>query len=150
MKFVMMFIDILCPAAASERRPQPVRGPGGGFGGTQRHVEVGDGLQRELGHGGGHGGVSAAGPGLRQPCLPGASPLPPVPVLQIFGRVGAAGGGGKLFYSKYKPQTTAFSFEAIAGGTLRVKNSLHNSNWGEPRAEGACFQAQLSWEVRLP
>lgn len=60
-------------------------------------------------------------------------------MFQIWGRAGAAGRGGKLYFEKYKPQTTAFSFKAVAGGTLRVKNSLRNSNWGESRAEGAAL-----------
>ncbi|CAF87378.1 unnamed protein product, partial [Tetraodon nigroviridis] len=48
---------------APERRQEPLRGPGGGPGGQERLAGVGDGVQRRLGHHGGHGGLPAAGPG---------------------------------------------------------------------------------------
>lgn len=59
------------PAAAPERRQEPLRGPRGGSDGAQRLAAVGDGVQRRLGNHGGHGGVPAAGPGLRQQLFSG-------------------------------------------------------------------------------
>lgn len=48
-------------AGAVSGRPQLLRGPSGGAGGLQ----VGHGVQHRLDHQGGHGGVQAAGAGLR-------------------------------------------------------------------------------------
>lgn len=50
----------ICAGAVSGR-PQLLRGPSGGAGGLQ----VGHGVQHRLEHQGGHGGVQAAGAGLR-------------------------------------------------------------------------------------
>lgn len=51
-------------AGAVSGRPQLLRGPCGGAGGLQ----VGHGVQHRLDHQGGHGGVQAAGAGLRHAC----------------------------------------------------------------------------------
>lgn len=60
-----------CAAAASERRPDSLRGPRGGSDGEERFSGVGHGVQRGLGNHGGHGGLSPAGPGLCQQRLSG-------------------------------------------------------------------------------
>lgn len=69
-----MGFGFFCPTAAPGWWSQPIRGPGGGAGGTQWHAALGHGLQPGMEHRGGHGGVQAAGAGLCQPCLPGGSP----------------------------------------------------------------------------
>lgn len=61
----------LLSTAAPERGPKSLRGPRGGAGGEERVPRVGDSVRRKLGHRGGHGGLPAAGPGLRQQRLPG-------------------------------------------------------------------------------
>lgn len=62
---------VLPPAAAPAWRQEPLRGPRGGSDGQERLAGVGDGVQRRLGNHGGHGGLSAAGPGLCQQLFPG-------------------------------------------------------------------------------
>lgn len=61
----------LLSTAAPERGPKSLRGPRGGAGGEERVPRVGDSVRQKLGHRGGHGGLPAAGPGLRQQRLPG-------------------------------------------------------------------------------
>lgn len=51
-------------ADSDSRRPEQVRGPGGGSG----WVQVGHSLQLRLDHQGSHGGVQAARAGLRHAC----------------------------------------------------------------------------------
>lgn len=58
-------------AAAPERKQESLRGSRGGSDGQERLAGVGDGVQRGLGNHGGHGGVSAAGPGLCQQLFSG-------------------------------------------------------------------------------
>lgn len=65
--------------AAPERGPKPLRGPGGGAGGEEWVPRLGDGVWRELGHCGGHGGLPAAGPGVRQQRFPGEKSPPQTP-----------------------------------------------------------------------
>lgn len=57
---------VFLPAAASERRPDSLRGPCGGSDGEERFSGVGDGVQRGLGNHGSHGSLSSTGPGLCQ------------------------------------------------------------------------------------
>lgn len=74
-----MTLPFFLSAAAPERGPEPLRGPCGGASGEERVPRMGDGVWRELGHCGGHGGLPAAGPGVCQQRLPGEKP-PPQPL----------------------------------------------------------------------
>lgn len=62
---------IFLSSASVKWRPEPVWRPRGGPGREERVSGVGNCMQWQLGHNGGHGGVQTAGLGLCQQCFPG-------------------------------------------------------------------------------
>lgn len=74
LSILLVTVSAFLSTAAPERGPEPLRGPGGGAGGEEWVPCLGDRVRRELGHCGGHGGLPAAGPGVRQQRLPGEKP----------------------------------------------------------------------------
>lgn len=109
---------------------------------------MGHRLQRELEHRGSHGGVSAAGLGVRQPCLPGEPPCPPVRVFRSrrLVRLGRGYWRGKAYLKKTNKQTTNHSIrlQSIRRRDPEGLNLIAQQPLGEIQSRRSCCSSGQS------